>query len=463
MLIILYVLYFKVVFKMNDKEKLIEFEKYMREKSINVEDIKYNIKVVNLLINEVLYIFKQNIENIDTYSFEEFTDMVGVIDKELGGREGITKLLNAMQELTEFLKINKLIKGGKIAYYKRMFSNTNYYIDKYDMMTGKKDDSRSFIKKVLTNKFSSYAIKLVDEINIYDFDTLNKIDKLLNDIPFGAHEMNDETMLIRCMLIDLNFLDDKNGQIETTKRGRTFSRLSIEEKFGALVYLMFNCVDWENVIRINKFLNANIDFTKFLNVITSIFNKKREIAFNFESMKNIDEESMLVEISSDRFRIARAESMTCGMQLMDICFVGMGIIDFNTNEKGEIVYTTTECGHSILKFMYNECAWHMKIEIEGIGNLIKNKKFDDAEVAIIDFLSVFGENIIIWSYLGQLLMLKKQYRYAYTVLKHAYENSSKRGKSAKTVLYYLVMCCRKLKLKEDIKNYEIKLQTIEKN
>lgn len=463
MLIILGVLNFKVVIVLSDIEKIIQFENYMREKNMEDSLVKYNLKVINLLMKEVLYIFQQNLENIDVYCFEEFTDMVGIIDEEFGGRNGIIKILEAMQELTQFLKLNKYIKGGKIAYYKRMFSKVDYYLDKYDMMTGKKDDSRNFIKKITTSSLGSSVTKLIEDVNLYEYDTINKVDKLLNDVPFGKSEMDSSTLLIKYMLFDLNLMEEKNGNTEITKKGRSLSRLSIEERYGALIHLMFNCVNWKNVIKMNDIDNSNVDFTKLLNVIISIFNNKREVQLNFEAMKNIDEESMLVEISSDRFRLARAEATTCGMQIMDICFIGMGILEFNTNKNRDIIYTVTLKGQEILKLMYGECAWYMKSQITIVGDLIKNKKFDVAEIEIIDYLSVFGANIIIWSYLGQLLMMKKQYKYAYTVLKYAYENSSKRGKSAKSVLYYLVMCCRKLKLKEDIKNYEIKLQAIEKN
>jgi hypothetical protein len=447
----------------SDREILKQFENYMIEKKIADSKVKYNTKVVRLLMDEVLYVFDQGVENIDVYSFEEFTDMVTLIDKELGGRSGLVAILEAMQELTQFLKEFKYIKGGKIAYYKRMFAKTDYYLDKYDMMTGKKDDSRNFVKKATSNKLSSSVIKLIEEINLYEYDTLNRIDKLLNDVPIAKSDMDSSTILIRCMLIDLNLLEEKGTSLETTKKGRAISRLSIEERYGALIHLMFDCVDWKNVIKVYNAPDSNLEFTKFLNVITSIFNKKKIVEINFEVMKNIDEESMLVEIASDRFRLARAESMTCGMQIMDICFLGMGILESKSNKAGNVIYSVTAIGEDILKLIYNDCAWHMKNQISKIGDLIKNRKFDEAEVEIIDFLSVFGANIIIWSYLGQLLMIKKQYQYAYTVLKYAYENSSKRGKSSKTVLYYLVMCCRKLKLKDDIKNYEIKLQSIEKN
>lgn len=448
---------------MSDKEKLIQFEKYMREKGLEEDKIKYNIKVVSLLINEVLCIFQQNIDNIDIYCFEEFTDMVRLIDSELGGREGIVWILEAMMELTQFLKCNKYIRGGKIAYYKRMFSKVEYYLDKYDMMTGKKDDSRNFIKKITNSKLSSSVIKLIEEVNVYEYDTLNKIDKLLNDVPFGKEGMDSITQLIKSMLIDLNLMVQKNETMETTKKGRALSRLPIEERYGAIIYLMLSCADWNNIIKSYGDKNTEIDFIKYLNVLTSIFYKNKQVVFNYDTFKNIDEAGMLVEISSDGFRLARAEAMPCGMQLMDICFIGMGIIEYNTNSLGDIIYSATDLGQEIFKLIYGDCGWYMRSQINEIGELVKNKKFDIAEIEIIDFLSVFGANIVIWSYLGQLLMMKKQYKYAYTVLKFAYENSSKRGRTAKTVLYYLVMCCRKLKLKEDIKNYEIKLQAIEKN
>ena len=118
---------------MTDKEKLMAFEKYMRDAGYDKDTIEFNLKVVKLLINRVLFFFQESLETIDSFCFEEFTDMITMIDSEFGGRDGISKILDAMMVLTEFLKVNKLIKGGKIAYYKKMFSDVNYYLDKFQV------------------------------------------------------------------------------------------------------------------------------------------------------------------------------------------------------------------------------------------------------------------------------------------------------------------------------------------
>jgi TolA-binding protein len=112
--------------------------------------------------------------------------------------------------------------------------------------------------------------------------------------------------------------------------------------------------------------------------------------------------------------------------------------------------------------MMKDFTWYMKTDIESIGYLIKNKKYDKAEQSIMEYISNYGDNIIVWDYWGQILLLKKDYENAYIVLKHAYEVSSKKGKGAKTALYHLVLCCRKLKLFDDIESYEQKLQGLEK-
>jgi TolA-binding protein len=104
----------------------------------------------------------------------------------------------------------------------------------------------------------------------------------------------------------------------------------------------------------------------------------------------------------------------------------------------------------------------MKNHVESIKYLIKDKNFDKAEISMLEFISTYGGNIVVWDYLGQLLMIKKNYKHAYLVLKHGYENSSKRGKAAKSTLYHLVLCCRKLKYEDDIAIYEGQLQFIEK-
>lgn len=447
---------------MTEREKLMMYENYMRGKGYPEEKIRYNLMVVDSLINQVLVIFEQKLESIDTYSFEEFTDMTKIIDERLGGREGIPKMLEAMRDLTECLKVNKLIKGGKIAHYKRMFSDLNYYLDKYDMMTGRKDDTKEYIKTITTNRFSSSIIKIADEANVYGFETLEKIEKILNDVPFESSEINDETKLIKYMLIDLKLFKEKNGQMETTKKGRALSRLTVEERYGALIYLILYNINWINVIKAYNKNAREVDFKSIMNILTTIFYKKREVIVNINNTKDLNEENMFIQISSDSFRIAKIESMVFGKKLINICFVGMGLLEMEVQANGNVVYRTTGFGQQIFKLIFNENAWEMKNEIESIRYMIKNRRYDNAEVAILEYLSTYGENIIICDYFGQLLLIKKKYKYAYNVLKNAYENSSKRGKAAKSVLYHLVLCCRKLQFKEDIENYEGLLQVLEK-
>lgn len=447
---------------MTEKEKLMMFEKYMREKNYSEERIKYNITVAECLINQVLVIFEQGLESIDTYSFEEFTDMTKTIDEKLGGRAGIPKMLEAMRDLTECLKINKLIKGGKIAHYKRMFSNVNYYLDKYDMMTGRRDDTKEYIKTITNNRFSASIIKIADEANVYDFRTLESIEKILNDVPFENYEMDDEIKLIKHMLADLKLFENKNGLMETTKKGRALSRLSVEERYGALIYLIFYNISWPDVMRSYTRKAGDVDFKTIKNILASIFHKKREVIVNMEGFKELNEENMLSQLLTDQFKLARIESMLLGRKILNICFIGMGLIEIEASSDGNIVYRTTSFGQQIFKVIYNENSFQMKDEADSIRYLIKNKNYDKAEEKILDFLSTYGGNTVICDYYGQLLLIKKKYKYAYIILKNAYENSSKRGKAAKSVLYHLVLCCRKLNIREDAENYEGLLQVMEK-
>jgi hypothetical protein len=355
---------------MTEKEKLLMFEKYMRDKNYTGERIKYNLTVVECLINQVLTIFEQGLESIDTYSFEEFTDMTKIIDEKLGGREGISKMLEAMRDLTECLKINKLIKGGKIAHYKRMFSDLNYYLDKYDMMTGRKDDTKEYIKAITTNRFSTSIIKIADETNVYDFDTLERIEKILNDVPFENKELNDEVKLIKCMLIDLRLFEEKNGQPETTKKGRALSRLTVEERYGALIYLILYNIDWNSVMEFYIKNSGDMDFKKIISILTSIFYKKREVIVNIDSMKGLNEENILLKISSDGFRIASIESMPLGHKLINICFVGMGLIEVEALADGNVIFRTNSFGQQIFKVIFNDNAWEMKNNIETISYIL---------------------------------------------------------------------------------------------
>jgi len=100
----------------------------------------------------------------------------------------------------------------------------------------------------------------------------------------------------------------------------------------------------------------------------------------------------------------------------------------------------------------------MRTKVNIIEAEMKNKEYDEAEKDILNYILVYGGNTVMWDYLGQILLLKKSYKYAYSVLKYGYENSSKRGKTSKSILYYLVLCCKKLKLEEDTATYEAKLQ-----
>lgn len=445
---------------MTDSEKIMMFSKFMRDKKYSEEKVKYNLHVVNLLVSQVLFIFEQSLENIDTYCFEEFTDMVVLIDEELGGRDGIPKILEAMQELTEFLKVNKLIKGGKIAHYKRMFTDVKHYLDKYDMMTGRKDDTKEYIKSLLSDNFGFNVIKLVEDVNVYGFKTLDKIDKLLNDIPLSKRELEDAS-IIKALLIDLNLLEEKGGQIDTTKKGRAISRLTAEERYGAIASLLFYRANWDSVFMLKPMEQA-IGFREILHIISSIFYKQKEVSISIDDFKKLNEEDILIEISKERFRIAKVEAHPFGYKIMDICFVGMGLLNIKSSDRGEVIYSATPLGENIFKVIFNQVSWFMRQELEGIKYLIKNKNYDEAEIDLLKFISTYGGNIVVWDYLGQLLLLKKSYKFAYSVLKYGYENSSKRGRAAKSALYHLVLCCRSLKLKDDVENYEKLLQKIEK-
>jgi hypothetical protein len=257
-----------------------------------------------------------------------------------------------------------------------MFSDLNYYLDKYDMMTGRKDDTKEYIKTITTNRFSASIIKIADETNVYDFDTLEKIEKILNDVPFENKELNDEIKLIKCILTDLRLFEEKNGAMETTKKGRALSRLTAEERYGALIYLILYNVDWINVMRLYINNTYEIDFKSIINILSSIFRKGKEIIVNVDSLKGLNEENILLEVSSDRFRIARIESMPLGHMLLNICFVGMGLLEMQVQTDANVIYRTNGFGQQIFMIIFNEHTWEMKNEKESIRYLIKNRKYD---------------------------------------------------------------------------------------
>ena len=56
---------------MTDEEKIEKYREYMIERNYDDKIIEYNILVVKLLVNNVLYFFEENLESIDTYTFED--------------------------------------------------------------------------------------------------------------------------------------------------------------------------------------------------------------------------------------------------------------------------------------------------------------------------------------------------------------------------------------------------------
>lgn len=442
---------------MTDKEKINLFKQYMIDKGIDEETVNYNIKVVELLSSEVLYYFKESIENIDTFTFEEFTDMTEVINNKLGGREGIPKMLKGLLEMTEFLKSQRLIKGGKIAHYKKMFSNVDYYLDKYDRMTGRRDDSKEYFKDILSIRFTSEVVKIVEDVNVYDFSTLKLVDKLLNDIPVQKMEEEIDTEILREVLINLNLIEKKGNVYETSKRGRVFSRLSIEEQYAAILYMLLYRVKWEYIFN-EKNSNSSFDIKEYIKIMASVFYKRNKLSILPQNLNNINQEDVLIEMASEKYRVVRAETHSDSKYIFIICFKGLGVLDRYFDTEEGMTYIVSDFGQEILKEIYKDEIYCMRSKVNVIEAKIKNKRYDEAEKHILNYILVYGGNTVMWDYLGQILLVKKSYRYAYSVLKYGYENSSKRGKTSKSILYHLVLCCKKLKLEDDINTYEAKLQ-----
>lgn len=441
---------------MTDKEKVIAFEKYMREKGLEEETIKYNLLVVKLLISRVLLYFQETLETIDSFTFEEFTDMVSVIDSDLGGREGIPKILDAMMELTEFLKQNKFIKGGKIAHYKRMFNNVDYYLEKYDRLTGKRDDTKDFIKEITSNSFSSFVIKNCEDVNNYGFKTMILLEKILNDIPLESYEKNEETEIFIKFLIYNNLVHYEKDVLEITKKGRALSRLDIDERYAGILYLMLFKTNWSLIVG-----NDNFDISKIKGILTSIFYNKEDVVINVKELIKVEEKNSIIEIATPRFRLASIEAMAKGGLILDLCFVNMGLLELSAKD-GQLIYKATKLGKEIYKNLYKDVLYEIKNKIEFISSIIRDRKYEKAESKIFEFLMIYGGNNVVWDYLGQIFMIYKKYEEAYTVLKYAYDTSSKRGKAVKTILYHLVLVARKLKLTDEIEAYEEKLTGFER-
>lgn len=439
---------------MTDKEKVIAFEKYMREKGLGEETITYNLLVVKLLISRVLFYFQETLETIDSFTFEEFTDMISVIDSELGGRDGIPRMLDAMMELTEFLKQNKFIKGGKIAHYKRMFNNVDYYLEKYDRLTGKRDDTKDFIKEITNNSFSSFVIKHCEDVNNYSFKTMILLEKILNDIPLEDYEKNEETEIFLKFLIYNNLAQYEKDVLEITKKGRALSRLDIDERYAAILYLMLYKTNWSMIVG-----NDNFDISKIKGILTSIFYNKEEVVINVKELIKVEEKNSIIEIATPRFRLASIEAMAKGGLILDLCFINMGLLELSAKD-GQLIYKSTKLGKEVYKNLYKDVLYEIKNKIEFICSVLRDKKYDKAESKIFEFLMIYGGNNVVWDYLGQIFMIHKKYQEAYVVLKYAYDSSSKRGKAVKTILYHLVLVARKLKLIDEIETYEKKLTSL---
>lgn len=445
---------------MTDKEIIMSYENYLRTKGIDNEKVKYHLLVVRLLSSEVLVFFNEQLNTIDSYCFEEFTDKINTINDKLGGRDGIPKMLDSLLEFTEFLKQARLIKGGKIAYYKRMFSDKEGCLDKYDRMTGKKDDSKEYIRSLVNRRFCSRVLEIVEDVNLYEFKTMSLVEKIINDVPMDKSEDDENAALLKGILEGAGFVQLINGAVDITKRGRAFSRLSIDERYAVLLHLLTCGSNWEHALWSHDRRIRREEFDCIMGAFSSVFSKNKELVIDMGIIKDLNSENAAIEISKDRFRIARAESLPYGGTIIDMAFFGMGLIEISIGIGGELIYTPSSFGSRIFNAIYLENSYGLKSSIDIIGIMIRRKEYERAEAEILNYLCTYGGSIVLWNYLGQLYLIKKEYKSAYNVLKHAYENSSKRGKAAKSVLYHLVLCCRKLNLKEDIESYEGKLQSM---
>lgn len=445
---------------LTDKEIIMVYENYLRTKGIDDENVKYHLLVVRLISSEVLVYFNEQLNTIDSYCFEEFTDKISIIDGKLGGREGIPRMLDSLLEFTEFLKQARLIKGGKIAYYKRMFSDKAACFEKYDRMTGKKDDSKEYVRSLVNTRFCSRILGIVEDVNLYDFETMTILDKIINDVPMDKNEDNENVALLKGILDAAGFIQLRNSTVDITKKGRAFSRLNIDERYAILLNLLIHSSYWEHALLNCDSKISTDEFNSLMGAFSSVFSKNKELVIELGVIRNLSSENAAIEVSKDRFRIARAEALPHGGTIIDIAFSGMGLLNVTIGRKGELVYKPSSFGMNVFYAIYMENSYGIKSSMDSIGIMIKRKEYEMAEAEILNYLCTYGGSIILWNYLGQLYLIKKQYKSAYNVLKYAYENSSKRGKAAKSVLYHLVLCCRKLNLKEDIESYEGKLQSM---
>ncbi|KMT23101.1 hypothetical protein [Clostridium cylindrosporum] len=425
------------------------FKDYMIEKKLSESVIEYNLKVVNLLYDNILIPLNKELDSIDVYAFEEFTDRIDILDNKLLGREGIELILDAMLILTEFLKFKKLIKGGKIAYYRRMFTNKDYYLDKYDSIKGKKDNVKEFIRKITKNKLSYLFTRLLDEINVYTFSTILEVESILDEE--GSDEAS--TLLIHA-LENIKLIEKKGKRFIATKRGRALLRLEPEERYSGILYAFLYEVNWNS-----KGLSSNeFNINEFISVVCSIFNKEECICVDYSEIYDTEDIISFVKGST---RLQNLLKVDFNKKVFETIFINLGIIDRETANDKEI-YTINEYGKNIIKLLYSENEVYMKSRVDKINFLIKNKSFNVLEKEIIKFIKIFGVNTIMLDYLGQILIVKKQYKEAYSILSYAYEISCKRGKVAKKALSHLIICCRKLQFYIEEEQYQKKYKLIQR-
>ncbi len=414
------------------------FKEYMEEKNFSKNIIEYNIKVVSLLYKKVLLPQNKELYSIDIYTFEEFTDMVDIIDKDLSGRSGIIKILEAMLILTEFLKNNKMIKGGKIAYYRRIFTNTSYYIEKYDNIKGKKDDIKQFIKKVTKNKLSYQFLRILDEVNVNEFDTIKEIIQILDTENYE----NSNSNLVKA-LQNIGFIKFKNNNIHLDKRGRAILRLECEEKYVAILYSLIYEANWNRILG-----KQDINIYEIISILATCFMRNDCL-----KLSNCSKYNNILDSLNDNIRFFNLIKHRENEEIFNYVFLNMGIIQYKyiNNER---VYFATKFGKNILTLLYKENQWFIREKLNEVTSSIKQKNIYEIEEKSVNFIKIFGENSIILDYIGQIYILKKEYKIAYDILIYAYEISSRQGKNAKKILSHIITCCKKLEFIKEEKLYE---------
>ncbi|KRQ88099.1 hypothetical protein ABG79_00266 [Caloramator mitchellensis] len=439
---------------MKDSEKLVLFRQYMLNKGIDREKVEYNVKVVNYFVNTVLFFFDETLESFDSFTFDEFTDKITLIDEELGGREGIKDILSAMRLLTEFLKDYKFIKGGKIAFYKRMFEKEEYYLQKYDMLKGKKSQAKEIIKNVLNEEFSKKIISIAEDINVGEFETMLIIDKILNDIPFSEDFDEEKVQHVKKMLHNLELIELKKTNYNVTRLGRMLSRLESEQRYAYLLCHFFEKDAWfDNIVQGLSF--EDLHNLRFM-IITTFGNKD---SFVLENNNKFNLKHLYIGLDSDINRLNIIERNSKINILFEIFYTGMGLIEKNVN-KQNLEYKLSAIGKYIIKHYSAAYYRQSRHKLTSMAYIIRNKKYDEAEKEIEKYLVTFGENSIILDFLGQVLLLEKKYKHAYEILKYAYNTANKRSNAFKSIIYHLVLCCRKLKMDEETKFYEERLMEI---